>query len=494
MLEALLIVSIVVALGVGAFAAWLWGESMRWRTAAESGAVDAERTRGELVTERGRADAMGEEVGRLRAARAELEARLGSAAEAARAAEESHTEEMAALEARWKDQVEAVREMSRRDAAGAAAVVAKIEEFAKSQAESTKQEFKAIAGDVLRMTAEDLQKRTEQQSATGTAAVEGLVKPIQEALQATGSRLEQLERQRAEQFGKLDAEMKSLAESNRTVSHETGRLVTALKRPEVRGRYGEIQLERVAELAGMKNYCDFATQESVRDEAGKLRRPDMVVKLPNDREIAVDAKTNIGSYLDAIEGGSKAEVEAKLQKFADDVKQQVTALQKKQYWSQYDRSPEFVVMFVPGDQFVDAAVSRRPELLDFAAQHGVILASPSTLIGLLRAVQLGWRQRRFDEQARELMKEVRELHKRVGVVWRHMGELGDAVGKVAERYNVVVRSMESRMLPHLRKFEQSEVAGEQALAELSPVEVVVPGLGEATQKSAGLFGPGSKRE
>ena len=491
MLEALLVVSVLVALGLGAAAAWLWGETSRWRAAAESASVDAERTRGELGAERAQGDGLRDELGRALAARAELDARLSAAAEAARAAQAAHDQEVAALETRWKDHVEGLKEMARRDAAGNAAALAKIEQFAKAQSESTKQEFKAIAGDILRVTAEDLQKRTAQQAATGTAAVEGMVKPIQEALQRTGTRLEVLERERAEQFGKLESEIKMMAETSRVLKHETGRLVTALKRPEVRGRYGEIPLERVAELAGMKSYCDFATQESVRDEEGKLRRPDMVVKLPNEREIAVDAKTNIGAYLDAIEAGSKSEVEEKLQKFADDVKQQVTALQKKQYWSQYDRSPEFVVMFVPGDQFVDAAVSRRPELLDFAAQHGVILASPSTLIGLLRAVQLGWRQRKFDEQARELMKDVRELHKRVGVVWRHMSELGDAVGKTAEKYNVVVRSMESRMMPHLRKFEQSEVSGEQPLAELPTVEVVVPGLSEGMRKAAGLFGPGS---
>lgn len=491
MLESLLVVSVLLALSLGAAAAWLWGETSRWRTAAESAAADAERTRGELATERARADRLGEDAARVQAARAELDARLAAAADAARASQASHDEEVAALEARWKDQVEAVKEMARRDAAGATAALAKIEQFAKAQSETTKQEFKAIAGDILRLTADDLQKRTAQQASMGTSAVEGMVKPIHEALLRTGTRLEELERERAKQFGKLESEIGAMAETSRLLKHETGRLVSALKRPEVRGRYGEIQLERVAELAGMKSYCDFATQESVRDQEGKLRRPDMVVKLPNDREIAVDAKTNIGAYLDAIEAGSKGEVEEKLQKFADDVKQQVTALQKKQYWSQYDRSPEFVVMFVPGDQFVDAAVSRRPELLDFAAQHGVILASPSTLIGLLRAVQLGWRQRKFDEQARELMKEVRELHKRVGVVWRHMGELGDAVGKTAEKYNVVVRSMESRMMPHLRKFEQSEVAGEQALAELPVVEVVVPGLSEGMRKAAGLFGPGA---
>lgn len=456
MLEALLVCAVVALLLVGALAAWLWGESSRWRAAAQAANVEAERTRTELAAERAEADRLRDEAGRVHAVRAELDARLAAA-----------------------------QEIAQRESAAAAAALAKVEQFAKTQVEATRQEMKAIAGDVLRAAAEDIHKRTAQQNAASTAAVEGLVKPIQEALTRTSTRLEGLERERAEQFGKLHGELRTMQESERQLRLETSRLVGALKAPKVRGQYGEVQLQRVVELAGMRSYCDFATQESVRDEHGKLKRPDLVVKLPNDREIAIDAKTNIGAYLEAMEAGSQDAAEERLVKFADDVRNQVQQLARKQYWSQYEHSPEFVVMFVPGDQFVDAALARRPDLLDHAAQQGVILASPSTLIGLLRAVQLGWRQRVFDEQAREIMKDIRELNKRVGVVWRHLGELGDAVEKTADRYNAVVKSIESRMLPQLRRFEQAEI-GEHPLPQLSTVEVIV----KPAKEIAGLFPSG----
>jgi DNA recombination protein RmuC len=239
----------------------------------------------------------------------------------------------------------------------------------------------------------------------------------------------------------------------------------------VRGQYGEIQLKRVAELAGMTSYCDFTEQASMWDEDGTLMRPDMVVSLPNGRMIAVDAKTNTHAYIEAVNADRDDEREEHLDKFARHMSDQAKKLADKKYWSGFDGSPEFVVMFVPGDHFIDAALSRRPELLDYAAQHGVILASPSTLIGLLRAVAVGWREHKLTEDAQELFQLGRELHERAAVAFEHAGKLGESIKQSVERYNRLVGSIDSRLGPTLRRFEE---AGAKSAKELIEPKTVDP--------------------
>jgi DNA recombination protein RmuC len=238
------------------------------------------------------------------------------------------------------------------------------------------------------------------------------------------------------------------------LGRQTAQLAKALSRPEVRGRYGEIQLRRVAELAGMVPYCDFLEQQTARDGDGAAQRPDMVVRLPNDRVIVVDAKANLGAYLDAAASGDDAEREAHLERFARHIADQAKKLGDKKYWRHQGRAPDFVVMFVPGDQFIDAALARRPELIEQSSQAGVILASPSTLIGLLRAVAVGWGEHAVNENARALLRLATELHERAVTAAEHTARLGRSLTQAVNGYNDLVGSIESRLLPAARRMEE----------------------------------------
>ena len=341
--------------------------------------------------------------------------------------------------------------------------------------------FRALAAETLQSTNTqflELAERTlaarqtaaEAQMDKRRVAVEELVKPISTALERTQVELRKLEKERTAAYAGLTAQVKGIANTNAELSRETSKLVQALTKPNLRGRYGEIQLKRVAELAGMREYCDFTVQEKVRDDQGRLLKPDMVVRLPNNRVLAVDAKTSLDAYVEAIEAKSPDAVEERLQRFADNVARQADKLSKKGYWRQFSESPEFVVMFVPGDQFVDAALQRRPELIEFCAARNVVIASPSTLIGLLRAVHVGWGERRLSESAQELFELGRELHERTAVVMNHAERLGASLDQTLRHYNSFVASVESRLLPTMRKFEERGVRVGEPIRELRPVE------------------------
>ena len=301
-------------------------------------------------------------------------------------------------------------------------------------------------------------------------AIEAMVRPIRETLDKT-----------KEQITQLDERVKASSASNESLKEETARLTRALSRPEVRGQYGEIQLRRVAELAGMTSYCDFSEQFSQRDDEGNLQRPDMVVTLPNNRVIVVDAKANINAYIEAVNAPTDEIREEQMQRFARHTFEQVKKLADKKYWSMFDgKSAEFVVMFVPGDHFIDAALSRRPDLLDVAAQQGVILASPSTLIGLLRAVAVGWREHALTEQAAELFELGKELHDRAATAFEHAGKLGDSIRQSVERYNRLVGSIDSRMMPTLKKFEDAGAKSGKVLEGAKRVDGTVRELASGT--------------
>ena len=343
-----------------------------------------------------------------------------------------------------------------------------------------RESFQALANDALQQNSAQFLQLAEQKlsareaTAVGEmdkrrAAVDQMLAPIGEALKKTQEELRQIEKSRGEAYAGLRQQVSTMQQANAELSKETQRLVQALSKPTVRGRYGEVQLQRVAELAGMQAYCDFATQEGVRDSSGKLQKPDMVVKLPSERVIAVDAKTNLDAYLEALKATTPEQAEQHLQRFANHVVEQAQALGRKGYWAQFD-SPEFTVMFVPGDQFVDAALERRPDLIEIAARANVVLASPSTLIGLLRAVHLGWREKSFSESARELQELGKQLLDRFSTALGHADKVGTSLRRAVDDYNAFVGSVDTRVIPTLRKFEESGAKGKEAIVELKPVE------------------------
>lgn len=453
-----LIVVGLVALGLGVVVFLL----MRGISAAR---VETTRAEGELASVTADRDRLGSE---LAAARAEVEG----------------------LEGERDRQSEAVRAMSVTNAQlterlDAAAKL--IEEF-KANREQMVQQFEALGSQTLKSNQEALGKfiteRLKDADSLSQAeldkrkqAIESMVKPIRETLDKTH-----------EQITQLDERVKASSASNDSLKEETARLTRALSRPEIRGRYGEIQLRRVAELAGMTDYCDFNEQFSERDGDGNLLRPDMVVTLPNDRVIVVDAKANINAYIEAVNAADDDERERHMERFSRHTSEQVKKLADKKYWALFERSPEFVVMFVPGDHFIDAALSRNPGLLDMAAQHGVILASPSTLIGLLRAVAVGWREQALSEQAAALFELGKELHDRAATAFEHAGKLGDSIRQSVDRYNKLVGSIDSRMMPTLRRFEDAGAKSTKSLVEPKHVS------GELRQLAAGndeLFGDSS---
>lgn len=354
----------------------------------------------------------------------------------------------------------------------------------------TREAFRSLASEVMSQSSEQLVKLASErlgQVNSGAikelesrrASVDALVKPITDTLRKAGETMEAMERERVRAYAELREQARAMAESNSALRARADDLVTALRKPQVRGRYGEIQLRRVVELAGMRSYCDFDEQASVTTSEGRSLRPDMVVRLPNERTVVVDAKTNIEAYLDAIEAETPERSEEHLDRFARHVTEQAEKLARKEYAAQFERAPDFIVMFIPGDQFIDAALQRRPELLDLAAQRGVILASPSTLIGLLRAVHVGWRDHGLTEQAARLLRLGAELHERVAIALGHAEDLGVTLRQSVEKYNKFVGSVERHLLPTVRKFEESGARSGKTLPGMGEIEITTRSIESA---------------
>ncbi len=339
----------------------------------------------------------------------------------------------------------------------------------------SRQALKHNSDEFLKLAQENLKQfQSQAQSDLGQKekAIEHLIKPIQEALQKTEQQIQGMEKERREAYGALHTHLESMARAQASLSSETRNLVNALRRPEVRGQWGEMTLKRLAELAGMVEHCDFYEQETVHTDEGQ-QRPDMIIRMPDGREIIVDVKTPLDAYLSAIEKEDDESRDQELLRHARNVRNRVNELAAKAYWAQFKNTPDFVVLFIPGDQFLGAALDKDPALLEDALRQQVILATPTSFVALLRAIGYGWRQEQLAENADKIKQVGEELYKRLGTFANHLQKLGRSLESSAKHYNNAVGSFDSRILPSAQKFTEMGISAANKLQSSDQIETSV---------------------
>ena len=339
------------------------------------------------------------------------------------------------------------------------------------------QKFRALSSQALvannqnflelaKSTLENFHQQAQGDLETRHQAINQLVQPLQESLHKVDQKIEQLELKRSGAYARLDEQLKSLLNSQLKLESETGNLVRALRTPAVRGRWGEIQLRKVVEMAGMVNYCDFVEQETA--DSGRLR-PDMVIKLPNGRNIVVDSKAPLQAYLESLEADNDQQRTAHLAHHARQIRDHLQKLAAKNYWEQFQPTPEFVVLFLPGETFFSAALAQDPSLIEAGVDQKVLLATPTTLIALLRSVAYGWRQEQLTENAEAISQLGREMYDRLATLTQHFSQMGKNLERAVDSYNKGMASLDSRVLVSARKFKE---LGAGSSKEIDPLEQV----------------------
>jgi DNA recombination protein RmuC len=308
----------------------------------------------------------------------------------------------------------------------------------------------------------DLEKRQQ--------AINKTVEPVSEALKIFNERVSKIEERRTETDASLREKLKQLAESQLQLSRTTSSLVQALRAPQVRGQWGELQLRRTVEMAGMLNYCDFEEQSSIETEDGQRQRPDMLIRLPNERRVIVDSKVPLAAYLDALESDDPDVQTQRMQAHARHLREHIKGLSAKSYWTQFDDTPEFVVLFIPNEAIFSAALEQDPSLIELGVANKVILATPTTLIALLKAIAYGWQQEAIAREAKEISALGRELYDRIGVIVGHLSKLGKSLDQTVGHYNKAVSSVETRLLSTAKKFQALESVSAEEEAEIKAIE------------------------